>query len=590
MIDPVLGFVGKGVGNIVFDIAKKVGGSVFEVVKDKRQAAQAAKTYADKYKNRYGVLKLLGMSEGVSLESVYTPVRFLDDLSIRRFESIEALEDDYRQSEKRRFKMGKRISQNGIIVASDNPLLMVLGSPGAGKSTFLRRVGLEAFKGEKGKFKHSCVPVFLELKRFNTEQVNLIDDIVKEFENFGFPSSKEFAIKALEEGKLLVLLDGLDEVPKDNRNEVIESIEALVIKYDKNRFITSCRTAAYPSGFTNFRDIELADFDDNQIKYFINNWFQSDLDKQLKTADKCWELLDDSTNKAAKELAHTPLLLTFLCLVYNRKQSFPNNRSRLYNKALDILLEEWAAEKRIKQKEVYEGLNTDLEKVLLAQVAYDNFAEDRLFFPEQQLVTRIKDFLADTVDNPKYLDGKAVLKTIAIEQGILVERAEEIYSFSHLTLQEYLTAQYISQEDSRIEELINKHLTDSRWREVFLLIAGLKDNADKFLKQIEKATQDYVNTPLLQGLLAWAEQIIDTSTTDIKPVGKRAIACTFAVGYAYAAADAAANGAANAAANAAADATRAATSAATRAAADAAANAAANAGYRYPYNVTRSLS
>ncbi|MGL6338239.1 MAG: hypothetical protein ACRC80_03765 [Waterburya sp.] len=46
-----------------------------------KQAAEAAKIYAQKYQSRYGLLSLLGMPQGVSLESVYTPVRFLNELS-----------------------------------------------------------------------------------------------------------------------------------------------------------------------------------------------------------------------------------------------------------------------------------------------------------------------------------------------------------------------------------------------------------------------------------------------------------------------------------------------------------------------------
>ncbi|MGV2388855.1 MAG UNVERIFIED_CONTAM: hypothetical protein LVR29_12975 [Microcystis novacekii LVE1205-3] len=60
--------------------------------------------------------------------------------------------------------------------------------------------------------------------------------------------------------------------------------------------------------------------------------------------------------KSAKELAHTPLLLTFLCLVYDENQSFPTNRSRLYQDALRILLEKWSAEKRLPNRGlVYEN-------------------------------------------------------------------------------------------------------------------------------------------------------------------------------------------------------------------------------------------
>ena len=91
---------------------------------------------------------------------------------------------------------------------------------------------------------------------------------------------------------------------------------------------------------------------------------------------------------------------------------------------------------------------------MLAEIAHKGFKDDQLFFSEQQIIKSITDFLADSVDNPKYLDGKKILNSIAAQQGILVQRAEDVYSFSHLTLQEYLTAQYISQKDSRIEELV----------------------------------------------------------------------------------------------------------------------------------------
>ncbi|WP_052056137.1 NACHT domain-containing NTPase [Myxosarcina sp. GI1] len=379
-VDDVESAFTKGIGGTLFDIAKKVGGSTFQVLSDKRKANQASKQYAERYQKRYGLLRLLGMPQGVALESIYTPVRVLNKLSIRNFETLPDLEESYRNSQLRRLQRGECRNEDGLTVAQHHQYLMVLGNPGAGKSTFLRRLGLEAFKEEAGKFQDKLIPVLLELKQFDTENDNLIAAIAEEFKHFGFPPSPEFATKALEAGKLLVLLDGLDEVPNEFTNSVMNAIDNLVTSYETNRFVASCRIAAYRSNFQHdFKVIELADFDDEQIRQFITNWFSTELDKQSQTAEKCWETLNHESNKAAKELAQTPLLLTFLCLVYNRKQSFPPTRSRLYNKALDILLEEWAAEKRIQQEPIHEGLHTDLEKVMLAEIAHEGFKEDQLF-------------------------------------------------------------------------------------------------------------------------------------------------------------------------------------------------------------------
>ena len=498
--------------------------------KTKQLIYTASGEYGKRYFKRHGILKALGMREAVPLESVYTAVQFLNEQQIRSFESVQNLEAAYRQANQRNFQQQDCQKQEGLKIANQKQYLMVLGQPGAGKSTFLRKIGLEALKGNKGGFKHNCIPVFIELKSFTSSQIDIEKLIVEEFSICGFPSSEQFIAKALEQGKLLILLDGLDEVPTVNTNEVIGKIQNFVDRYDKNRFIVSCRTAAYRNNFQRFTDVKLADFDNSQIEQFIGNWFQSEVDRQAGTAQKCWELLQKPEYAAAKELAHTPLLLTFLCLIYESSQNFPKNRSALYKKALRILLEEWAAEKRILRDEIYQGLSTELEESLLSEIAYTGFETDKLFFSQREVVEEIKTFLAGNLNAPKHLDGEAVLKAIAVQQGILVERAEDVFSFSHLTLQEYLTAQYIA-DNNLIEQLVTDHLSDARWREVFLLVAGLvraKNGADDLLLLMEKEAQKYINTPKLQELLQWADAATKDSEGDFKPVGKRAAAIAIA--------------------------------------------------------------
>ena len=508
---------GKFLGNFGNTLDKKTQQLIFT----------ASQQYVQNYKERHGILKVLGMREPIELESIYTAVQFLDKWDIRRFDSIENLERAYRET--RSFQPKNCQKQDGLTVANEKQFLMVLGSPGAGKSTFLRKMGIEALKGELADFKHECIPVFLELKGFSSDDINIEQAIIEEFRICGFPFPEEFTVKLLNQGKLLILLDGLDEVPAKHVNKTIDKMQNFVDLYDKNRFIVSCRIAAYRHNFRRFTDVAMAEFDLEQIKQFIENWFQSETDKQIGTAQKCWELLQKPENAAAKELAHTPLLLTLLCLVYDRSQSFPANRSVLYRKALRVLLEEWAAEKRILQDEIYQGLRSDLEEILLAEIAHAGFEIDRLFFSQQEVVSQIKTFMADNLNAPKHLDGEAILNAIAVQQGILVERAEDVFSFSHLTLQEYLTAQYIT-DHHQIAKLVTKHLIYKRWQEVFLLVAGLmRGGADELLLMMEKEAKKYINTSKLQGLLSWATQETNGSAGNFKGAAKRTAALFLAL-------------------------------------------------------------
>ncbi|MEA5579638.1 NACHT domain-containing protein [Anabaena sp. UHCC 0451] len=500
--------------------------------KTKKLIYQGSKQYILNYQKRYNRLRVLGMPQPVNLDDIYTEVQCLQPDEIGKFESITALEKNYRKNGSRRLTNEKSARQDGIKIANQYAHLMILGQPGAGKSTFLRKIGLEALKGKSGQIQRECIPILIELKQLTDININVYEFIQKEFAYIYLPFSEDFMNKALENGKLLILLDGLDEVPNKNLDLAIQKIKKFVNRYNHNYFIISCRTAAYKNKFKDFKEFAIADFDDKQIQQFINNWFYSEVDKKLGTAEKCWNKI--KSEEATKELGRTPLLLTFLCLEYDESQDLPEKRATLYANALDILLRRWAAEKRLPNEPVYRQLGIDLEKIMLAEIAYHYFAADKLFFSQQEVSNKIKRFLSSNDNAPKNLDSGKVLDAITIEQGILVERARDVYSFSHLTLQEYLTAQYIY-DHGLVEKLVTEHLTDNRWKEVFLLVAGvMRGGADHLFLLMEKAAQKYINTPKLQALLNWAENVTLGSEGNYKPVGKRAVALVNANVIAYA--------------------------------------------------------
>lgn len=470
--------------------------------------SQASQNYHQNYLQRHCNIKVLPglMKEGMPLDKIYTAVKFLKDSDLRYFSTLDNLEELYREAGNRRFRVGGDERQDGLIAANNEQYLMVLGGPGVGKSTFLRKLGLEALEN---RLAHNLMPVFIELKSFKSEEMSLQHAIAKELEVSGFPYAENLVQSMLSDSKMLILLDGLDEVPSKQVDGVIKQIKDCCDLHQHNRFVTSCRVAAYQGGFNRFTDVTMAEFDDEQIEQFVQRWFSSDLDQDSETAKQFWELLKQTENASAKELAQTPLLLTFLCLVYDRSQSLPPVRSDLYGKALNILLEDWAAEKRIKQDPIYQGLHTGLEKELLSEIAYQSFKEDQLFFSEQEIIEQISTFLADTLDAPKHLDGANVLHAIEVQQGILVERATNAYSFSHLTLQEYLTASYISSEWS-IQDLVSNHLTDNRWREVFLLVSGLAGRrSHELLLAMEQQVNGSLGSLKLQDLLQWVNKLSD---------------------------------------------------------------------------------
>jgi hypothetical protein len=128
---------GSAIAKVGTSIIEKLAGKAIDVVKDRLTEVDLWSEYERRYIDRYGKVKLTlsGMREAVPLAQIYTGVRFLDGLSIGRFASIEALEQGFREKP-RQFRQQDCLPQDGIEVANTHQFLMVLGGPGAGKSTF----------------------------------------------------------------------------------------------------------------------------------------------------------------------------------------------------------------------------------------------------------------------------------------------------------------------------------------------------------------------------------------------------------------------------------------------------------------------
>ena len=493
----------------------------------------ASHEYNKNYRERHGQVKVfcVGMRQPIPLDNVYVGVQFLDQHTASRYKSPEEIEQEFRERRWRHFALTSDERQDGTQVANDKQYLMLLGGPGVGKSTFLRKVGLEALKGKDGSLTHECLPVFLELKRFTEDQIDIEALISKEFEICGYPYPERMTNTALKVGKLLILFDGLDEVPTANVDNVVRKIGDFVDQYRQNRFIASCRTAVYKGGFTRFTEVEMADFDDSQIETYIKNWFDStphqyryQLDKEMKTAEQCWKALNTIGHHATKELARNPLLLTLLCMVYDNSQNFPQNRADLYEKALSIFLEEWTAEKRIRREEsISQYLDIAAEKRMLSEIAAKNFEVDRLFFGEDEILAQIREFGKGNANTPRTFNASKILETILVDQGLFVERVRGSYSFSHLTFQEYLTANYIVRDTRSIRGLVKKHLHNDQWHEVFLLTSGLMHEADDLLTAMEAEADKLINTDL-KPLFGWAEQITGATNNRYSRHGKRVFA------------------------------------------------------------------
>ncbi|MBW4545436.1 MAG: NACHT domain-containing NTPase [Symplocastrum torsivum CPER-KK1] len=468
---------------------------------------------------RCGTMRVLDMSQPIGLNDIYTDVNILEKITgRRRLEISELLQGFDPESEDfDRFGLSRVTEKRvpGLKAVEHYSKLMVLGKPGAGKTTFLKYLAIRCISGE---FQAERVPIFITLKDFaeTPAQPGLLEFITQMFANSGVTDTQ--ITEVLKKGRALLFLDGLDEVKDEDSQQVLREIRYFSEQYYTNNFVITCRIAAQDYRFERFTDVELADvevadFDDKQIQTFVTKWFKA---KQLDLAERFMQQLN--LNQPIRELTTSPLLLTLLCLVFEDSGNFPTNRSELYQEGIAILLRKWDATRRIERDHVYKKLSVHRKEDLLGQIALNTFEHADYFFKQRDVERYIADYirnLPDAQTDPEalQLDSEVVLKSIEAQHGLLVERARGIYSFSHLTFQEYFTAREIvntcnfhSLDDKLLHNLVN-HITEKRWREVFLLIVESLPSADCLLLLIKQQIDVLVaDDKKLQQLLMWANQ------------------------------------------------------------------------------------
>lgn len=396
--------------------------------------------------------------------------------------------------------LGQRLSEPLPVVdlLRENAGLIVLGDPGAGKTTFLKYLALRLAMGEAASLGVAPrLPILVPLSAYAValaeREIALDRFIAGYYENrgIGLPVAAMLD-EALARGGALLLLDGLDEVKRlgQRRDVVNRVVDFFSVQSQRgNKFILTSRIVGYAAvkptvdGLT---ECTLVDFDDDEITLFVERWSgaiekaaQGSSAVAVQTAGRERDelLAALQRNPAIRHLAANPLLLTVLSLMKRQGVTLPERRVELYEQYIKILIHQWNLARSLGSSPDYLPDAARVVKVLAPLALWIHASSPGVGLVQEEAMGRkVQELFAQAAAPDPEEAARRFVVDVRDYANLLVERGHREYGFLHLTFEEYLAgvaiAQLGQQSIEPVVEALATHVGDPNWREVSLLAVG----------------------------------------------------------------------------------------------------------------------
>lgn len=411
-----------------------------------------------------------------------------------------------------------RYSGSGHVL-NEMPRAIITGQAGSGKTTLLQWLAVNACRGDLESQLSSLgdtVPFFIALRRFA---------------DISLPAPEEFMLRELAgvmpqgwihdqlgAGRGLVLVDGLDEMPPERRDEVRRWLRELVDLFPESRFVVTSRPPALEEGWLDERDFALAELQPmsiTDISLFIEHWHRAAIEDPHDEAEKeKLQALSEALlrqireDRSVRALATSPLLCAMLCALHrDRKSYMPRGRLEIYRAALEGLVDRRDVEREVATGLPAQSLSLPEKLVLLRDLSHWLLVNSYTDAPIDRCTERV----AQKLKSMPHLNYSAeqVFEYLLTRSGVLREPVPGQVDFLHRTFQEYLAAQEIVEQDN-IGHLVREAVNDE-WREVTILASGhaRRDQREQLIAGLIERGRDEPDNAYRLHLLAVA--CLDTS-------------------------------------------------------------------------------
>jgi hypothetical protein len=223
--------------------------------------------------------------------------------------------------------------------------LVIEGIVGQGKSIFMRYLACSLMPST-GVTK---IPILLELRNISAKRT-LDDSIFNFLKTVGISGGEEVFTHLASSGKLVLLLDGFDEVPDECVTDLIIEIDRLQILHPELRIIISCRPQSNIQNQVGFKILKLVPLTTSDYDPFVKKLISS-TPKRIDVVDALNECPSN-----IQGIISTPLMLTLVIVVYQTEKEIPLSLADFFDKLFGIVFTKHDKLKAGFNRQHYSGL------------------------------------------------------------------------------------------------------------------------------------------------------------------------------------------------------------------------------------------
>lgn len=354
---------------------------------------------------------------------------------------------------------------SSLLISAFAPFrVLISGSPGAGKSTFVQHFTMAISAQDSGK--RDSVVIVVKCREYSTSdwsRISIIDYAASQVSaQLSMILSTSELRSLLLLGRCVMVFDGLDEITEVLRRvEFAKRLTTFSGQYPLTSILVTTRAVGYERAgldSSNFLHLKLDEFSTNQVTEYVARWFSIS-----KRGDLLEKFMHDSNSIA--DLRINPLMLSLLCILYRESGSIPSNRLGIYAECAALLFRRWDAHRQISS----DGAFPEFADELMQEIA-------RWFFTSPTAQAGLEEQVIRQMLGKILVDRYGLHQTAASDsaRGFLDfcagrawllgsvgtnSHGERLFSFTHRTFYEYFTAEAFARNASNADDVCSQILS-----------------------------------------------------------------------------------------------------------------------------------